>query len=150
MKCPFCQHEHSKVNDKRDYEDAIRRRRECLKCKKRYTTYEKIGSISLNVIKKDGRKEPFDHEKLKKGIIVACEKRPITMEKIDDTINKIESELRRLKTNEIQSTQIGEKILCKLKKLDDVAYIRFLSVFNSFENVNEFNVEVKKLKKEAN
>ena len=117
MKCPFCQHEHSKVNDKRDYEDAIRRRRECLKCKKRYTTYEKIGSISLNVIKKDGRKEPFDHEKLKKGIIVACEKRPITMEKIDDTINKIESELRRLKTNEIQSTQIGEKILCKLKKL---------------------------------
>ena len=148
MNCPFCSFQDSKVVDKRDYEDSIRRRRECLKCNKRYTTYEKIGSINLIVLKKDGRKEQFDSEKLKKGILIACEKRPVTVEQIDELVNKIESELRKLKSKELLSSTIGEKVLSRLKKLDEIAYLRFLSVFHSFNEVEDFKKELKKLKGE--
>src|SRR3989338_1813146 len=146
MNCPFCSFSDSKVVDKRDYDDSIRRRRECLKCKKRYTTYEKIGSINLIVLKKDGRKETFDSEKLKKGILIACEKRPVTVEQIDEIVNKIEAELRKLKSKELLSSTIGEKVLSRLKKLDEIAYMRFLSVFHSFNEVEDFKKELKKLK----
>ena len=147
MKCIFCGAE-THVTDKRESSDGTRRRRECLKCKKRYTTYEKIGSINLIVLKKDGRKETFDSEKLKKGILIACEKRPVTVEQIDEVVNKIEAELRKLKSKEILSSTIGEKVLARLKKLDEIAYMRFLSVFRSFNEVEDFKKELKKLKGE--
>ena len=148
MRCLYCQHQETKVTDKRESHDGTRRRRECLKCNKRYTTYEKIGSINLIVLKKDGRKEQFDSEKLKKGILIACEKRPVTVEQIDELVNKIESELRKLKSKELLSSTIGEKVLSRLKKLDEIAYLRFLSVFHSFNEVEDFKKELKKLKGE--
>ena len=140
--------EESKVVDKRDTEGNLtRRRRECLKCKKRFTTYERVEGIELIIIKKDGRREQFDREKIKRGIIKACEKRPVSMEKIDSVVNKIESELRMLKGKEIQSSVIGEKIMNRLKKLDKVAYIRFASVYRSFADITDFQKELKELVK---
>ena len=147
MKCPYCFHDETKVVDKRETEDldTTRRRRECLKCEKRFTTYERVESLDLVVIKKDGRREAFDREKIKKGVIKACEKRPISYEQIDNFVDKLESELRKLKTKEIQSNLIGEKIMNGLKRLDKIAYIRFASVYRSFADVTDFQKELKDL-----
>jgi len=146
MRCAFCGNSETKVIDKRDSENITRRRRECLKCKKRFTTYERAEDLSLIVIKKDNRREQFDKEKLRKGLLKACEKRPISVEKIDKIVEKIESSLRKLKTKEIKSSIIGEKVIKELKKLDKVAYIRFASVYKEFEDVNDFKKEIKEVK----
>lgn len=147
MKCPYCFHDETKVVDKRETEDldVTRRRRECLKCEKRFTTYERVEGLDLIIIKKDGRRENFDREKLKKGIIKACEKRPVSYEQIDDFMDKLESELRKLKSKEIPSNIIGEKVIQGLKKLDKIAYIRFASVYRSFADVTDFQKELKEL-----
>ena len=149
MKCPFCFHSDTKVVDKRETEDSdvTRRRRECLKCKKRFTTYERVEDLGLIIVKKDGRRENFDLEKLKRGILKACEKRPISYEQIDDLTNKIEAELRKLNSKEVSSAVIGEKVASKLKKLDKIAYIRFASVYRSFADVTDFEKELKNLVK---
>ena len=123
MKCPYCL-TNTKVLDKRESKDATRRRRECLKCKKRFTTYERVET-HLVVIKKDGRREPYIRDKIKNGILKACEKRPISQEKIDKCVSEIEEQIKNLGKNEIQSKIIGETIIKKLKKLDKIAYIRF-------------------------
>ena len=134
MKCPYCAG-NTKVLDKRENKEGItRRRRECLKCSKRFTTYERIEN-RLVVVKKDQRREPFNHEKLKRGIIKACEKRPISQDKIDKIVVNIEAKLREYKKNEISSKIIGELIISKLKKLDQVAYVRFASVYREFPDL---------------
>jgi len=147
MKCPYCNNNETQVVDKRETKNFLvtRRRRECLKCKKRFTTYERV-EIDLMVIKKDNRREPFDREKLKKGILRACEKRPISKEKIEKLIEEIESDLKKMKSNEIKSSVIGERVMKKLKSLDKVAYIRFASVYRDFKDVKDFEKEVKELK----
>ncbi len=149
MKCPYCFHDETKVVDKRETEDldVTRRRRECLKCEKRFTTYERVESLDLIVIKKDGRREGFDREKLKRGIIKACEKRPVSYEQIDDFVDRLEAELRKLKSKEIPSKIIGEKIINGLKKLDKIAYIRFASIYRNFADITDFQKELKELVK---
>lgn len=146
MKCPYCSHNETKVIDSRESEDTTRRRRECLSCNKRFTTYERPESINIIIIKKDLRREPYDMEKLKRGFIKACEKRPISHEQIDNIIDKIESKLKSLKTTEIKSEIIGEEVMKALKKLDKVAYIRFASVYRDFKDIKEFEKELKGLK----
>ena len=149
MKCPFCQSIDTKVVDKRDTDDATvtRRRRECLICEKRFTTYERVEMSNILVIKKDGKREQFDREKVKKGIIRACEKRDVTMEDIDNIVNYVEQRLRNKETTEIRSKVIGELVMTRLKKLDKVAYIRFASVYKDFEDVESFKEAVEKLVK---
>ncbi len=124
-------------------ESAIRRRRECLKCGKRFTTYEYIEEVSLLVIKKDGRREPFDRKKILSGIIKACEKRPISMEKIEDIVIQIERAIQKKSDREVSASRIGELVMEKLKALDDVAYVRFASVYRQFKDVGQFMVELK-------
>jgi transcriptional repressor NrdR len=146
MQCPYCQHEETKVIDKRDSEGVTRRRRECLKCEKRFTTYEKV-ELDLNVLKKDGRREKFDVEKLKKGVYKALEKRPLTSEKVDELVGEIEAKIYRIaKDKDIESAKIGEIIMEKLKKADKVAYIRFASVYREFADLEDFKKELKELK----
>ncbi len=144
MDCPFCSSIESKVTDKRSSPEGIRRRRECLKCQKRFTTYETVSRDSLYVIKKDGRREKFDKAKLEKGIEKAFEKRPVPKEKIDQMVNEIEEQLRK-KGKEIRSSEIGELVIRKIKKLDNVAYIRFASVYRDFQNIKDFKNEIKEL-----
>ncbi len=147
MKCIFCGNSETKVLDSRENEDITRRRRECLKCEKRFTTHERAELLQIYIIKKDGRRELFDPEKLKKGILKACEKRPIEIEKIEDVINKIEVKLRTLGVNEIQSKDLGEEVMKQLKKLDKIAYIRFASVYREFEDIGDFKKEIQELTK---
>jgi transcriptional repressor NrdR len=145
MDCLYCSHEKTKVTDKRRSPEGTRRRRECLKCKKRFTTYEKIVRDDFFVIKKDKRREKFSREKLEKGIEKAFEKRPISKEKINKMINNIEEQLRRKGKKEISSSIIGNLIIKKLKKVDKVAYIRFASVYRDFADVSDFKKELKEL-----
>lgn len=145
MNCPHCLHTNFKVTDKRSSPNGIRRRRECLKCKKRFTTYEKIEKKEFYVIKKDNRREKFDRNKLEKGIEKAFEKRPVSQEKIQKMINEIEEQIRKGGKKEIKSSLIGEMIMKKIKKLDKVAYIRFASVYRDFQDVQEFKREIKSL-----
>lgn len=146
MRCPYCSHEEIKVVDKRESDDkSIRRRRECLKCEKRFTTYERIESADLIIVKKDGRRERFDRNKLKSGLLKACEKRPITNEMIEKAVEEIESELRNEDNVEIPSKRVGHFVMKKLKRLDKVAYIRFASVYREFEDLESFENELKKL-----
>jgi len=145
MKCPFCLHEDSKVTNKRNSEFEVRRRRECLKCKKRFTTYEKIEPLDLFVIKKDGKREQFVREKLENGINRAFEKRPVSKEKIDKMINQIEDCLRKKGKKEIKSSLIGELVMKKIKQLDNVAYVRFASVYKDFQDISDFKSEIKNL-----
>ena len=149
MKCPYCAHEENQVLDSRDSDDlaSVRRRRECLKCSKRFTTYERVEMIDLFVIKKDGRREQFDRNKLLTGIKRACEKRPISMDTIEETGDEIEQNLRKRKTTEMPSKIIGEIVTRRLKALDKVAYIRFASVYRAFDDVESFEKEVKNLLK---
>ena len=142
MDCPYCG-ENTKVTNKRDSPEGIRRRRECLKCKKRFTTYEKPAQIELYVIKKDGRRERFSREKLSSGIQRAFEKRPVAKEKIDKMINEIEEQLMRRGKKEVKSSVIGELVMKKIKKLDNVAYIRFASVYRDFQDIQDFKSALK-------
>ncbi len=145
MNCPYCSNTKLKVTDKRSSPDGIRRRRECLKCKKRFTTYEKIERSDLYLIKKDKSREKFSREKLEKGIDKAFEKRAVAKEKIDKMLNDIEEQLRRRGKKEIKSSVIGEFVMKKIKKLDNVAYIRFASVYRDFQDVKDFKRELKNL-----
>ncbi len=148
MNCPYCSSNKIRVVDKRaSDEKSIRRRRECLKCKKRFTTYERIESAELIVIKRDGRREPFDRSKLLKGIALACGKRPISRDEIEKIVDKIETELRNMDSIEIKSRVIGELAMEKLKELDEVAYIRFASVYRQFRGIEHFEKELKELRK---
>lgn len=145
MECPYCLNKTSKVTNKRFSPQGIRRRRECLSCGKRFTTYERIEKNELYVIKKDGRREKFCIEKLKGGIDRAFEKRPISQEKIQKMINEIEETLRKRGKKEVKSSIIGDLVMKKMKRLDNVAYIRFASVYRDFENINDFKKEIKEL-----
>ena len=144
MRCPYCLHEETKVIDKRDANNKVRRRRECLKCEIRFNTFEEIERLGLRVIKKDGSREEFDRDKLKRGITRACEKRPISTEKIDIMINKIEEKLRK-KGKEVESVFIGEVVSKELKKVDKIAYIRFASVYKDFTDLDDFKKEIRGL-----
>jgi transcriptional repressor NrdR len=147
MKCPFCAYKETQVIETRESaEDITRRRRECLKCKKRFTTYEKRENVHIRVIKRDGNRELFDREKLKKGLLRACEKRPVPIEKIDLIISEIESKLSSKGKQDIKSSEIGELVMQKLRKLDAVAYIRFASVYKKFQDVADFKDVLKELK----
>lgn len=147
MKCVYCDFAETKVLDKREPQDAsvTRRRRECLRCKKRFTTYERVEEVGIIVVKKDGRREQFNREKLKTGIVKACEKRPIPMEQIDGVVDAIEADLRRMDSQEITSRQIGELVMRKLRKLDKIAYIRFAAVYREIEDIEGFEREIRKL-----
>jgi transcriptional repressor NrdR len=147
MKCPFCGHAENKVIDSRISKDgkAVRRRRECLGCGKRFTTYEYVEDILPMVVKKDGRREQFDRQKILGGIKKACEKRPISMEAIDKLVENVEQACQEVQTEEISSTLIGEKIMNELKMFDGVAYVRFASVYRQFRDVGEFMSELKDL-----
>lgn len=147
MKCPFCGSLETKVVDKRETEDAVttRRRRECLSCGKRFTTYERLETLPITIVKKDGTREQFDRAKLAKGILKACEKRPVERESIDKVLDNIESDLRGAEATEIESRKIGTLVMKNLKRLDKIAYIRFASVYKDFKDIEEFRKELLKL-----
>jgi len=145
MKCPYCGYKEDKVIDSRTTKEdsSVRRRRECLKCGRRFTTYEYIEEIPLMVIKKDGRREPFDRKKILAGVMKACEKRPISVEKLEGLVSDIERQILRKFEREIPSSEIGRMVMEKLANLDDVAYVRFASVYRQFKDVNQFMKELK-------
>ncbi len=145
MRCPFCNHTDGKVVDSRASKegDSIRRRRECLKCGRRFTTYERIEEVAQMVIKKDGRRENFDRWKIKSGILKAVEKRPVGLEQVDALIDEVERELFNSTEHEVTTKAIGEAVMNKLKQLDEVAYVRFASVYRQFKDLNEFMSELK-------
>lgn len=147
MKCPYCSYEESKVIDSRptDEGERIRRRRECLKCTRRFTTYEIIENLPIIVIKKDKSRETFDREKLLNGLLRACEKRPVSLNDLDRVIDEIESEIQNSLDREVTSERIGELVMEKLKGLDEVAYVRFASVYRQFKDINTFMNELNKL-----
>lgn len=147
MRCPACGYSESKVVDSRPSEDgtAIRRRRECLDCSRRFTTYERLGENPLVVTKVDGSSEAYDREKLFRGVLIACAKRPISSEEIATLIDSIEAELRNNLITEIKSKELGDMVLARLKNLDDVAYVRFASVYKDFKNLEEFEAALKGL-----
>ncbi|QQR81723.1 MAG: transcriptional repressor NrdR [Deltaproteobacteria bacterium] len=147
MKCPYCAFEESSVIDSRLSSDSIRRRRECEKCHKRFTTYERVDELLPVIVKKDDRREPFDRAKILSGVQKACEKRPISREKIDDLVDQIERELQELAVKEVSSKEIGERIMKQLHKLDHVAYVRFASVYRDFKDLNQFMDELQGLLK---
>lgn len=149
MKCPFCGCLETKVLDSRPNEDksAIRRRRECEQCKKRFTTYEKIETIPLIVIKKDDNREAYDRTKIEKGVLRACYKRPVSAARLEQLIDDIETDIYALGTGEVKSTQIGEIVMDRIKEVDQVAYVRFASVYREFKDINTFIDEIKKLGK---
>ena len=149
MRCPYCGFADSKVIDSRPAEEgaAIRRRRECIKCAKRFTTYEKVESLPIIVIKKDKTRELFDREKLLAGLMRACEKRPVSTQKLDLLVDKIESDLSNTLKREISSTEIGEKVMEGLKDIDEVAYVRFASVYREFKDINTFMDELRSVLK---
>ena len=147
MKCPSCGHLESKVLDSRPSADGtgIRRRRECLLCQKRFKTVETIENLSFLVVKKNGTRELFDRSKLTRGIVRACEKRPVSMKQIESAVNDIETTLQSSMRSEIPSTEIGELVMEKLKELDEVSYVRFASVYRHFKDINTFMEELKKI-----
>ena len=145
MRCPFCTTTNTQVLESRTVDEgrSLRRRRECLKCGKRFTTYEKVGGSTLWVVKKDGRREPFDREKVKKGLLRAVEKRPVSMDIINDFVDQIEREMLRKEKEEVSSKLIGKSILKKLKRMDKVAWLRFASVYLQFEDLEDFAKAIK-------
>ena len=150
MRCPFCDHAESKVIDSRESKNGlcIRRRRECLECEKRFTTYEKIEEIPYMVIKKDGKRQRFDSQKLLQGLLKACEKRPVPLSKLEEIVDEIEANLQDRADKEIAASEIGRLVMEKLKVLDKVAYVRFASVYREFKDVLEFKKELEVLLKE--
>jgi transcriptional repressor NrdR len=149
MRCPFCKKDNDKVIDSRSANAGatVRRRRECLACSKRFTTYEKVEEITLYVIKKDGRRDVFDREKIKRGLLTACKKRPVSLQTIEDIVNRIEIELYEKFDREVKSTKIGDLVMRELKAIDHVAYVRFASVYREFKDVGEFMRELKPMLK---
>lgn len=149
MRCPSCGYLESKVIDSRPSEDgsSIRRRRECLQCNTRFTTYEKFIDNPLIVIKNDGSSEAYNRNKLMRGILIACAKRPITPDMIDSLVDDIENELRSAPKNEVTSKELGDLVLVRLSRLDDVAYVRFASVYKDFQNIEEFYATLEELRK---
>lgn len=147
MKCPYCACEEDKVVDSRSSKEgmAVRRRRECIKCAKRFTTYEYIENMPLAVIKNDGRREDFDRQKLLEGIKTACKKRPISVKKIEYIVDKIVGKIENLFHTEIKSSEVGEMVMKELQELDDVAYVRFASVYRQFKDKNQFLSELQEL-----
>ena len=147
MRCPFCDNEDTKVIDSRPIDDgkAIRRRRECEKCVKRFTTYEKVETTIIMIIKKDGSRQAFDRDKLMNGSIKACEKRPVALADIERVVDSIERGLNNMMEKEVKSTFLGELVMEQLKDLDEVAYVRFASVYRSFKDVNTFIKEIEAL-----
>ncbi len=150
MKCPFCSYTESKVIDSRaaDDNERIRRRRECLKCGKRFTTHEIIETVPVIVVKRDKSRESFDRNKLTNGLVRACEKRPVSIDKIDEIVNNIESKVQSSLDREVTTEQIGELAMDELKKVDEVSYVRFASVYRSFKDIETFMEELNKLLKE--
>ncbi len=147
MKCPFCTSKDTQVLESRPVEEgeSVRRRRECSKCEKRFTTYEKVKTSVLWVIKKDGRREVFDREKVKRGILRAIEKRPISIEVADEIVNQVEREMLKKETEEISSKLIGKAVIKRLKRKDRVAWMRFASVYLEFDDINDFKKAIKEL-----
>lgn len=147
MKCPFCSHENTRVIDSRPAEDnnSIRRRRVCDECGKRFTTYEKIETIPLIVIKKDNNREAYDRSKIEAGVLRACHKRPVSAKQITALVDKVETDIYSIEEREISSQVIGEMVMSRLKELDAVAYVRFASVYREFKDVNTFMDELKKM-----
>jgi transcriptional repressor NrdR len=147
MKCPYCSQRDSRVVDTREVGDGIRRRRECLSCKRRFTSYERIAPLVLFIVKRDGRREEFSREKLSDGIRKACTKRPISNQVIEEMVDEIESQLYASGETEIESRALGEIVMERLKKLDDVAYVRFASVYRRFKDVDGLIEEAEELKR---
>ena len=147
MKCPFCSSLESKVVDSRlaKEDTSIRRRRECLNCKSRFTTYERVEQLELMIVKKDGVREPFDRNKIISGMMKACEKRPISVDVIEDFVLNLEREFQERGDREVETSEIGERVISKLYEIDEVAYVRFASVYRSFKDVNQFMSELKDL-----
>ncbi|MFQ5815559.1 MAG: transcriptional regulator NrdR [Candidatus Hydrothermarchaeaceae archaeon] len=145
MKCPYCAEGDSRVIDTREVSDAVRRRRECLSCGQRFTTYERVASVSLMVVKRDGRREEFDRGKLLEGIRKACAKRPIPAEVVEGLAGEVEAELYKLGRAEVDSRLIGEMVMERLRELDDVAYVRFASVYRRFADVESLAEEIEEL-----
>ncbi|AZT91639.1 transcriptional repressor NrdR [Caldicellulosiruptor changbaiensis] len=147
MRCPYCGYEDSKVIDTRPADEGrtIKRRRECLKCQRRFTTFEKIERQPILVIKKDNRREEFDRSKILNGIIKACQKRPVSIEQMNKIVDEIENEIYNSMRDEISSREIGEMVMEKLKKLDEISYVRFASVYRQFKDINTFIEELQKL-----
>ena len=150
MKCPYCEHSESKVIDSRESKNGlrIRRRRECLACKKRFTTYEQVEEIPYMIIKKDGQRQPFDSQKLLRGLLKACEKRPVPLVKLEEIVEAVESMLQEQSEKEMKASVIGQFMMKRLKKLDKVAYVRFASVYREFKDVVEFKQELESLLRE--
>lgn len=150
MKCPYCGYSESKVVDSRPTEEqtAIRRRRECEKCSKRFTTYEKVEEMPLIIVKKEGNRELYQRSKIINGFLKACEKRPVSIKQIEEVVDEIEKELYNSMEKEIESKKIGEMVMNRLKQLDDVAYVRFASVYRQFKDLNTFMEELNKLIRE--
>ena len=151
MRCPFCLNDDTQVIDSRASanEDSVRRRRECEKCGKRFTTYENVESVHISVIKRDGRRESFDRNKILSGVLRACEKRPIARERIERLINEIESGIRQSNKAEVPSRHIGNLIMKALQQLDEVAYVRYASVYRSFKDAQEFMTEIERLRRKS-
>lgn len=147
MNCPFCGHKQDRVIDSRESKegDVIRRRRECLKCARRFTTYERSDEIPFMVVKRDGRREKFDRQKILEGLLKACEKRPVPMPKLAEVVDEVESKLADNAEREIPTTEIGELLMRRLRGLDKIAYVRFASVYRDFQDVEAFLVELKDL-----
>lgn len=148
MKCPVCGHSDSKVLDSRPADDSIRRRRECLGCQRRFTTYEKVEEVPVMVVKKDGSREVFDRSKVLNGILRACEKRPVSFEAMERLVSDVESAVSSSVENEVSSAHIGELIMEGLRGLDEVAYVRFASVYRRFQDINTFMEELERLLKD--
>jgi transcriptional repressor NrdR len=149
LKCPYCGNGEDKVIDSRESSDggAIRRRRECLKCERRTTTYERVEQVPILVVKRDGRRESFDRKKLINGIMKACEKRPVSLEQIEELIDQVEREIAQEFDREVASVEIGERVMRHLHQLDEVAYVRFASVYRSFKDISQFMGELRDLLK---
>lgn len=149
MRCPFCGQDKDRVVDSRSSQDgrSVRRRRECEMCKKRFTTYEYVEDVSLTILKNDGRREPFDRQKLQRGIELACKKRPVSSESITALVDEIQEKFQNLSRPEITTKELGEEVMKRLKDLDEVAYVRFASVYHKFKDVSEFMDELKGLLK---
>ncbi len=147
MTCPFCGNKQDRVVDSRESRegDAIRRRRQCLKCRRRFTSYERIDEVPYMVVKKDGRREKFDRQKVLTGLLKACEKRPVSMARLAETVDEVEGKLLEVADREISTTEIGELLMSRLKSLDKIAYVRFASVYRDFQDVEAFLIELKNL-----
>lgn len=147
MTCPFCAHKQDRVIDSRESKegDVIRRRRECLKCARRFTTYERSDEIPYMVVKRDGRREKFDRQKILEGLLKACEKRPVPMPKLAEVVDEVESLLAESSEREMSTTEVGELLMARLRTLDKIAYVRFASVYRDFQDVEAFLVELKDL-----